>query len=68
MDREISRRYFDQFDLLASGGAPCLVVLDTDQLLAELGKEGWTGYGGTGDYAESNRRHVRSDGGWRPDS
>ena len=39
--------------LLASGGA-LLSGLTPHQLLAQLGKEGWTGYGGTGDYAESN--------------
>ena len=39
--------------LLASGDA-LLSGLTPHELLAQLGKEGFTGYGGTGDYAESN--------------
>ena len=53
MNREISRRDFMNSTLLASGNA-LLSGLTPHQLLAQLGKEGWTGYGGTGDYAESN--------------
>ena len=53
MNREISRRDFMNSTLLASGDA-LLSGLTPHQLLAQLGKEGWTGYGGTGDYAESN--------------
>ena len=53
MNREISRRDFMNATLLASGDA-LLSGLTPHQLLAQLGKEGFTGYGGTGDYAESN--------------
>ncbi len=39
--------------LLASGGA-LLSGLTPHQLMAQMGKDNWTGYGGVGDYAESH--------------
>ena len=36
-----------------SGGA-ALTGLTPYQLLAQMGKDNWTGYGGIGDYSESN--------------
>jgi spermidine dehydrogenase len=53
MKQEISRRDFMNATLLASGGA-LLGGLTPHQLLAQMGKDKWTGYGGMGDYAESN--------------
>ena len=53
MDGEISRRDFMNATLLASGGA-LLSGLTPYQLLAQMGKDNWTGYGGVGDYAESH--------------
>jgi spermidine dehydrogenase len=53
MDREISRRDFMNASLLASGSA-ALSGLTPYELLAQMGKENWTGYGGIGDYAESH--------------
>ncbi len=53
MNQEISRRDFMNATLLASGGA-LLGGLTPHQLLAQMGKDNWTGYGGVGDYAESN--------------
>ena len=53
MDREISRRDFMNATLLASGGA-LLSGLTPHQLMAQMGKDKWTGYGGVGDYAESH--------------
>jgi spermidine dehydrogenase len=53
MDHEISRRDFMNATLLASGGA-LLSSLTPHQLLAQMGKDNWTGYGGVGDYAESH--------------
>ena len=53
MNREISRRDFMNSTLLASSTA-LLSGLIPHQLLAQRGKEGFTGYGGTGDYAASN--------------
>jgi spermidine dehydrogenase len=53
MDHDISRRDFMNATLLASGGA-LLSGLTPHQLLAQMGKDNWTGYGGVGDYAESH--------------
>src|ERR1700744_4626806 len=53
MDQDISRRDFMNATLLASGGA-LLSGLTPHQLLAQMGKDNWTGYGGVGDYAESH--------------
>jgi len=50
MDQPICRRDFLNATLLAAGGA-LLGPLTPKQLLAE---EDWTGYGGIGDYANSN--------------
>jgi len=53
MNHEISRRDFMNATLLASGGT-LLSGLTPHQLLAQMGKDNWTGYGGVGDYAESH--------------
>jgi spermidine dehydrogenase len=53
MDQAISRRDFMNATLLASGGA-LLGGLTPYQLMAQMGKDNWTGYGGVGDYAESH--------------
>src|ERR1700721_4472932 len=53
MDQAISRRDFMNATLLASGGA-LLGALTPYQLMAQMGKDNWTGYGGVGDYAESH--------------
>jgi spermidine dehydrogenase len=53
MDQEISRRDFMNATLLASGGA-LLGGLTPYQALAQMGKSNWTGYGGVGDYTQSN--------------
>ncbi len=53
MDREISRRDFMNATLLAAGGG-LLSGLTPHQLMAQMGKDMWTGYGGVGDYAESH--------------
>jgi spermidine dehydrogenase len=53
MDHDISRRDFMNATLLASGGA-LLSGLTPQQLLAQMGKDNWTGYGGVGDYADSH--------------
>src|ERR1700744_1612225 len=53
MDEPISRRDFMNASLLASGGA-LLTGLTPYQLMAQMGKDNWTGYGGVGDYAESH--------------
>jgi spermidine dehydrogenase len=53
MGEEISRRDFMNATLLASGGA-LLSGLTPYQLMAQMGKDNWTGYGGVGDYAESH--------------
>src|ERR1700733_1478460 len=53
MNHDISRRDFMNATLLASGGA-LLSGLTPHQLLAQMGKDNWTGYGGVGDYAESH--------------
>ncbi|HEX6802227.1 MAG TPA: NAD(P)-binding protein [Terriglobales bacterium] len=50
MDQPICRRDFLNATLLAAGGA-LLAPLTPKQLLAQ---EDWTGYGGVGDYANSN--------------
>ncbi len=63
MDHEITRRDFMNATLLASGGA-VLQGLSPYQLLAQMGKDNWTGYGGVGDYADShgNTFEVMSSG------
>jgi spermidine dehydrogenase len=53
MHEPISRRDFMNATLLASGGA-LLTGLTPYQLMAQMGQENWTGYGGVGDYAESH--------------
>ena len=53
MDHDISRRDFMNATLLASGSA-LLSGLTPHQLLAQMGKDNWTGYGGVGDYADSH--------------
>jgi spermidine dehydrogenase len=53
MNQDISRRDFMNATLLASGGA-LLGGLTPYQALAQIGKDNWTGYGGIGDYAQSN--------------
>jgi spermidine dehydrogenase len=53
MDHDISRRDFMNATLLASGGA-LLSGLTPQQLIAQMGKDNWTGYGGVGDYADSH--------------
>ena len=63
MDKDITRRDFMNATLLTSGGA-ALTGLTPYQLLAQMGKDNWTGYGGVGDYAEShgNTFEVMSSG------
>jgi spermidine dehydrogenase len=53
MDEQITRRDFMNATLLASGGA-ALTGLTPYQIMAQMGKDNWTGYGGVGDYAESH--------------
>ena len=53
MDQKITRRDFMNATLLASGSA-ALTGLTPYQIMAQMGKDTWTGYGGVGDYAESN--------------
>jgi spermidine dehydrogenase len=53
MEEPITRRDFMNSTLLASGGA-LLHGLTPYQLMAQMGKDNWTGYGGVGDYAESH--------------
>src|SRR5277367_6125891 len=53
MNQEISRRDFMNATLLASGGA-LLTGLTPHQLLAQMGKDNWTGYVGVGDDADSH--------------
>src|SRR6478735_5871108 len=60
LDQNITRRDFLNSTLLASGGM-LLSPLSPAQLLAQKGKQppdsvsdDWTGYGGVGDYADSN--------------
>lgn len=53
MNQEITRRDFMNTTLLASGGA-ALSGLTPYQIMAQMGKDNWTGYGGVGDYAESH--------------
>jgi spermidine dehydrogenase len=53
VSQNISRRDFMNATLLGSGGA-LLSGLTPYQLLAQMGKDNWTGYGGVGDYAESH--------------
>ena len=53
MDQEITRRDFMNATLLASGSA-ALSGLTPYQIMAQMGKDNWTGYGGVGDYAESH--------------
>jgi spermidine dehydrogenase len=54
MERGITRRDFLNATLLASGGL-LLSPVSPAQLLAEnAGEDSWTGYGGIGDYANSN--------------
>jgi spermidine dehydrogenase len=57
MERDITRRDFLNATLLASGGllltpAPPLELLQARA--ASNFNDGWTGYGGVGDYANSN--------------
>ena len=58
----------DRRDLLNStliaGGAILLSGLAPFELLA---KDDWTGYGGVGDYANSNGKHLRSHDRGSPD-
>ncbi len=63
VDHEITRRDFMNATLLASGGA-ALSGLTPYQIMAQMGKDNWTGYGGIGDYAEShgNTFEVMSSG------
>ncbi len=53
VDQKISRRDFMNATLLGSGGA-LLTGVTPYQLLAQMGKDKWTGDGGVGDYAESH--------------
>ena len=53
MDYDITRRDFMNATLLASGGA-ALSGLTPYQIMAQMGKDNWTGYGGVGDYADSH--------------
>lgn len=57
MQQDVTRRDFLNASLLASGAA-LLESVTPAQLLAQTGKTGeaddWTGYGGVGDYANSN--------------
>lgn len=59
LDQDITRRDFLNSTLLASGGA-LLASVTPSQMLAQTGNEknsfsdDWTGYGGVGDYANSN--------------
>src|SRR5450755_2736673 len=53
MDQATSRRDSINPTLLASGSA-LLGGLTPYQLMAQMGKDNWTGYGGVGDYAESH--------------
>ena len=60
LDPNITRRDFLNSALLASGGAlvggVCpmqLLARQTAQAMSQSGKD-WTGYGGVGDYADSN--------------
>ena len=53
MDQQITRRDFMNATLLASGGA-ALTGLTPYQIMAQMGEDNWTGYGGVGDYAASH--------------
>lgn len=53
IDQKITRRDFMNATLLSSGGA-ALTGLTPYQIMAQMGKDNWTGYGGVGDYAESH--------------
>jgi spermidine dehydrogenase len=53
LNQPICRRDFLNSTLLAAGGA-LLGPLNPQQLLAATGENDWTGYGGVGDYANSN--------------
>ncbi len=53
MDRRICRRDFLNSALLASGSA-LLAPIAPRELLAQDAQAGWTGYGGAGDYKDSN--------------
>jgi spermidine dehydrogenase len=53
VDQQITRRDFMNATLLASGGA-ALTGLTPYQIMAQMGKDNWTGYGGVSDYAASN--------------
>ena len=60
LNRPICRRDFLNSTLLAAGGA-LLAPLTPQQLLANAaGAEEWTGYGGVGDYSNSNGTHSKS--------
>jgi len=48
MDHDITRRDFMNATLLASGGT-ALSGLTPYQIMAQMGKDNWTGYGAVGD-------------------
>lgn len=60
LDRDITRRDFLNSSLLASGGlllgpaSPAQLLARRASQSADYGREDWTGYGGVGDYANSN--------------
>jgi spermidine dehydrogenase len=58
MDQGITRRDFLNASLLASGGLLLSPVSPAD-LLAAKTDDDWTGYGGIGDYANSNGNTLR---------
>src|SRR5258708_14705043 len=58
MDQGITRRDFVNASLLASGGLLLNPVSPAD-LLAAKTDDDWTGYGGIGDYANSNGNTLR---------
>ncbi len=54
MDRSITRRDFLNSTLLASGSLLLSPISPSQLLAAGTPDDGWTGYGGVGDYANSN--------------
>src|SRR5258708_1887200 len=58
MDPGITRRDFLNASLLASGGL-LLNPVSPAELLATKSDDDWTGYGGIGDYANSNGNTLR---------
>ena len=74
MDDDITRRDFLNATLLASGGlllnpvSPAELLADEGEARESESTDDWTGYGGVGDYANSNGNTARSARGRPPDS